>query len=230
MSKAIVTYAKTWIYPGSCAKKDSNAIALLAPILLLLCSISLNAQVSDPITLSQTFTDPRDNQSYRIKTFEKDLGLGITVTQTWMIDNLNFEMPNSWCFENDQKNCQQYGRLYTWEAAQNACPAGWHLPAEVEWQRLTHQFIEGGMSLDSEKEEAYKILTLEGSSDFDALLGGSRGTGGSFLGLGAGGSYWSATARDGDFAYVFYFYGGDESLNRYDYGQGVGLSVRCLQN
>ncbi len=210
-----------------------GGILRAVPLLFsLLSTLSICAQVASPIIQPETFTDPRDNQSYRIKTFEKDLGLGITVSQTWMIDNLNFEMPNSWCYKKRKKNCQEYGRLYTWEAAKNACPAGWHLPSEVEWQRLTHQFIDGGMILSSNsaRGEAYKILILEGSSGFDALLGGYRFADGSFLSLGAGGNYWSATESDGGGAYSFYFYGVNERLDRGYVGQGVGLSVRCLQN
>ena len=29
-------------------------------------------------------------------------------------------------------NCEGYGRLYTWKAAQNACPNGWRLPTDSE--------------------------------------------------------------------------------------------------
>ena len=29
-----------------------------------------------------------------------------------------------------------YGRLYDWEAALTACPAGWHLPSDEEWATL----------------------------------------------------------------------------------------------
>ena len=66
-----------------------------------------------------------------------------------MIDNLNYNVPqSSWCYDSDEENCRQYGRLYTWEAAKRACPEGWRLPAEVEWQQLTHQFDEDGVYLN----------------------------------------------------------------------------------
>lgn len=214
-------------------KKIDSGLKIKGRIFILLLSlflikISLSAQSTRPPL--NTFTDPRDNQSYRIKTFQKDIGLGIIVTQTWMIDNLNYEMPDSWCYDEKEKNCEQYGRLYTWEAAKKACPEGWHLPTEVEWQSLIHQFIEGGMSLSSEKEEAYKILIDKGSSGFEGLLGGYRSTGGSFLDLGAGGGYWSATELDGDGAYGYVFGSEGQRLSR-GYGlKGLGQSVRCLQN
>ena len=51
------------------------------------------------------------DQSYR--TIELD-GL------TWMAENLNYEVVDSWCYENKSSNCNKYGRLYNWEAANKA--------------------------------------------------------------------------------------------------------------
>jgi uncharacterized protein (TIGR02145 family) len=53
-----------------------------------------------------------------------------------MAENLNFETDNSWCYDNDESNCQKYGRLYTWRAATTACPAGWRLPREADLDDL----------------------------------------------------------------------------------------------
>ena len=37
--------------------------------------------------------------------------------------NLNYEVEGSSCYNNDSTNCIKHGRLYTWEAAQQACAA-----------------------------------------------------------------------------------------------------------
>jgi len=34
------------------------------------------------------------------------------------------------------ENCKKYGRLYDWDEAMKACPKGWHLPSDKEWQTL----------------------------------------------------------------------------------------------
>jgi uncharacterized protein (TIGR02145 family) len=83
-------------------------------------------------------------------------------TQMWMAENLNYEVENSYCYENSADSCAKYGRLYTWAAAMDSagvysenskgcgydircsvktpargiCPEGWHIPTSAEWQTL----------------------------------------------------------------------------------------------
>jgi len=50
--------------------------------------------------------------------------------------NVNGPFFGSWCYDNDEANCEKYGRLYTSLAAEKICPAGWHLPSYEEWDKL----------------------------------------------------------------------------------------------
>jgi uncharacterized protein (TIGR02145 family) len=34
-----------------------------------------------------------------------------------MTTNLKLNIPDSYCYDNADENCEQYGRLYTWKAA-----------------------------------------------------------------------------------------------------------------
>ena len=123
----------------------------------------------------------------------------------WMTKNLNLEVKDSWCYKGKPANCDKYGRLYTWEAAKQACKQlgdGWKLPTDEDWKEMAGFY--GGYDYS---KEAYQALLNGGSSGFNALLGGTRDTGGSFLNLGAYGGYWSATETGGGSAYFYDFYG-----------------------
>ena len=101
------------------------------------------------------FTDSRDKKHYRIAKLKDG--------KTWMAENLTYEVPGSWCYGNRNSNCTKYGRLYTHAAALKACPQGWHLPTQKEWDNLIKAY--GGYPLINRKsdgKEAYNALIRGG--------------------------------------------------------------------
>ncbi|MCB0611933.1 MAG: hypothetical protein KDC75_01455 [Phaeodactylibacter sp.] len=160
------------------------------------------------------FTDPRDGRTY--KTVE-------LMGKTWMAENLDFDVgAGCWFYDNDPKNGERYGRLYTWEAALKACPPGWRLPTYDEMDKLMDHFEGPG--------GAYEALIEGGSSGFNALLGGGRNSNGEYLGLGRFGYCWSATGSGADNAWLYSFGGDGRRVYRSINARSVGLSCRCLKD
>ena len=185
-----------------------------------------------PVTVkNNTFTDSRDGQEY--KTIKLKDG------KTWMAQNLNYDIGEGcWFYDNDSENGKKYGRLYTWEAAQKACPEGWRLPTDDEWWEMTKHY---GMAWNNHEgqqkneegdagETAFNALIQGGSSSFSALLGGSRYSDGSFGSLGVYGDYWSSTEESSSSAWNYDFEGYDKGLDRRLSNKSLGFSCRCLQD
>jgi len=163
-----------------------------------------------------TFTDPRDGQLY--KTVKLKDG------NIWLAQNLNFDVGEGcWFYDNDPKNGEKYGRLYTWDAAKKACPEGWRMPSDEEVKKLIDEY--GGV------KTAYKSLIKGGDSGFSALLGGGRRSGGDFGSLGDYGTYWSSSEQSSSLAWSYSFNSYRKSLCRDNHvGKTLGFSCRCLQD
>ena len=142
--------------------------------------------------------------------------------KVWMAENLNIEVPGSWCYDNNPENCKKYGRLYTYEAALKACPKGWHLPTDKEWDELINYF--GG------EDVAGKELKSGVNTRFYALLGGSRIPMGSFGLIETYGCYWSSTKYDKNHAWYRYFSNTSDLVVRSYFSLNYGFSVRYVKD
>lgn len=152
--------------------------------------------------------------------------------RVWMTENLNIEIPESYCQQDDTLNCSHYGRLYTWEAARNGCNQlgdGWQLPTNEEWQTMAKMY--GGIYTNSDDNGklAYVSLLEGGKAEFNALLGGNREVNKSYERLGAHGFYWTATEHDSTQAWFYNFAKGATLLNRHTGDKGLAISVRCIK-
>ena len=170
-----------------------------------------------------TFTDKRDGKVYRI------VEIGGAV---WMAENLNYAAKGSVCYRDKNANCDKYGRLYNWETALKACPAGFHLPTADEWTALTDAVGGDDIAGTKLKSAAGWNKDGNGTNDFgwSALPGGYGTSDGYFGYAGYYGYWWSATENDANYArgrYMNYYY---EIVNWYNYGKTSLFSVRCVQD
>jgi len=199
---------------------------------LMIFSNIINAQTDSIVvttdSISETissFTDTRDNQSYKI------VKIG---DQVWMAENLNFKTEKySYCYGRKTANCEKYGRLYRWEAAVKACPEGWHLPTDEEWQAMEKYL---GMS----DADAVKFNTWRGTDQaeklmndttlgFNIVLGGYFNPPSNYFLAGIQSFYWTASEKGG-LAWYRQMMKGNGKIFRNIRAKSWGMSVRCVKN
>lgn len=128
----------------------------------------------DPATVVKgTFTDERDGKTY------KTVKIG---TQTWMAENLNYKTEDSFCYDDKDEYCEQYGRIYLYTIAKNICPEGWRHPTDAEWAVLYQNM---GNNLYMGMADPY---------EFNIILGGTRDDD-YYTGLGLGADYWARLVK-----------------------------------
>jgi uncharacterized protein (TIGR02145 family) len=185
--------------------------------------------------------------------------------QEWMSGNLNIEVFRNgdsiaearsrtewqrafiehkpvWCYYgNDSANGEKYGKLYNWYAVNDPrglAPAGWHVPSDADWTRLTDYL--GGAETAGYKmksDSGWKELgNGNNQSGFSGLPGGASADDGYLGSIGYLGVWWSATADTSyyydntAYAWYRYLYYAKDNLVRYSHSKGNGFSVRCIRD
>jgi uncharacterized protein (TIGR02145 family) len=180
--------------------------------------------------------------------------------QIWMAENLNYEISGeSWCYDNDESNCDKYGRLYNWVTAmdidayyyssvwgndayhQGICPDGWHLPSRQDWGYLarfaggTGTYGSGGTAgtkLKSDTDWNSSSGTPKGTDNYgiSALPGGySSFYGEKFSNAGTIGYWWTASEDNSGKAYYRSIRYNGEGVAEDVNDKSIGMSVRCVQ-
>jgi uncharacterized protein (TIGR02145 family) len=162
--------------------------------------------------------------------------------QVWMAENLNYNASGSECRNDLEANCAIYGRLYDWDTAMEACPDGWHLPTNLEWDQL-YRYVDGTSGEESpyDSPTAGKYLKAKngwgkganGTDDygFSALPGGSNGVYDSFWWTadenyeGYRSSFWSRRMI-GNYSSSFYY---KDGAYYFSHERDALLSVRCIK-
>ena len=196
-------------------------------ILVLAGQLNIDADREAAVAPSlQSVIDPRDGQTYPVVRL---------AGRSWLARNLDFKTAASWCYNNDQSQCTDFGRLYSLEAAQIACLPGWELPSEADWLVLAAAF--GGHYELAERRDvgdpraSYAALLEGGSSGFGARLGGSRNLEtGQSIDLDEDGSYWSRSRCGAERSSMMVFNEHNRRLLRDCDAPTFANSVRCIRS
>lgn len=160
-------------------------------------------------------------------------------------------------YNNDPDNEEPYGMLYNWHATtdeRGLCPAGWRTPTDADWQQLL-EFIDpnhrgnnnpAGTKLKSRRQQnsplgapwdthehprwdshGYRYGTDD--FDFNALPGGNYTMGNAFVSKGQHAYFWSSTPASHKHAWARIITFNMAGMNRSQYLQQIGFSVRCIR-
>lgn len=155
--------------------------------------------------------------------------------QCWTKENLRYE-PSSGttlCYGGAAANCETYGRLYDFEAANLACPTGWRLPTKTEYEDLAD--YSGADMYDAGAHfKAKSGWTGENGDDlleFTALPGGKCDEEQTCSKIGTSGYWWTSTEKTKNASHYALYLNGDGSsftaANIMDNDQYI--SVRCVK-
>lgn len=141
----------------------------------------------------------------------------------------------AYCYYNNDESLG-YGALYTFAAAKDACPTGWHLPDDAEWMELETYLANNGHSKTAGtalKSKSGWNSEGNGTDDygFSALAGGYRSDdNGAFNSAGAMGYWWSNTDTQELYAWYRFLTSNYAGVTRYGMGKSSGYSVRCVKD
>ncbi len=137
--------------------------------------------------------------------------------QEWISQALSWKCDQSYCCFDSIPLCEQYGRLYSWKAAQNACPTGYILPSAKDFQSLKSVF-NGQAGFEKALKEQWRIRPAGHKTSF-----------GVYYDYGMYAHFWTS---DGNGLNATAFEINFLSYRTYvsDFGKDVSLSVICIKN
>jgi uncharacterized protein (TIGR02145 family) len=144
-----------------------------------------------------------------------------------------------YCWFNDDASIYKntYGALYNWYTINSGklAPEGWHVPTDAEWTILI-DFLGGVQIAGGKMKEAGTAHWVspntgaDNSSGFSALPGGYRGNSENFEECGGHGYWWTGSQSNSFSAWTRHLEYDSDWVNRYEFPQTYGFSVRCIKD
>ena len=145
-----------------------------------------------------------------------------------MAENIRFDTEDSYLITGFSD------RLYSWNAALKACPLGWHLASDEEWNILIAHFggPKAALALKSSQGWDSHAWNESGNgtnkSGFSALPMGYRNDFGTFGSLGKGAFFWTSTSVDSKIAKSRSIYHNETGVEGRESNKYSAYSCRCV--
>jgi len=170
--------------------------------------------------------------------------------QVWMGANLmatrgpDGEPVDYFCYNDEEDNCQIYGRLYPLgaamhgqkgEGAQGICPDGWHIPSMYEWEILIEELggtAAAGRALKEPGDEHWSVASTGagGKSKMDILPSGWFDFTLEYRGLGEGCFLRSSSAPNPSYASIWVLESQSAGVDRGDLHPDDAIPLRCIRD
>jgi uncharacterized protein (TIGR02145 family) len=183
-----------------------------------------NAQVEHYGKKKYQLCDERDGKRYAYVTIPPHI---------WMAENLNYDTADgtgSWCYNDDPKNCESYGRLYNAPTAASVCPPGWHFP---DGELLNPGYGVGSIPAEAFIAQDNRWSFGDAPTDefgFSMLPGGLRTPEGTYVLADSAGALWNRL-REYRYSYLLFWpLDLDKTSLRPEkepFANNAGVSVRC---
>ena len=184
-------------------------------------------RIGDQLWMKQNLKTTSDANSIAIP--------NITDNAEWAaLEDNNLDKAYCW-YNNEVVNADIYGGLYTYATALDACPYGWHLPSDDEWDELTVTTL-GGNSVAGGKMKAITLWNEPNTgatdeSGFDAYGTGYRdyiNEGTSFFYQNELGFWWSSNEVSEINSSKRALYNNNGTVNTDGNKRSNGFSIRCI--
>lgn len=175
-----------------------------------------------------TLLDRRDGNRYKTVNING---------QVWMAENLKYKSNSSICYDNKNKNCKMYGRLYPFHDLIFLCPDGWKVPSEKDWLDLA-MYLGGYYDVvkDNSIKNPQKGLK-EFLRRFNPKFGGAKDLE-YFAGINSMSAFWTSTSIDREYNAGFSVFLEDEEAEKIFFNSllrveaeksGAYLSCLCVK-
>ncbi|MBO4585751.1 MAG: hypothetical protein J5675_04025 [Bacteroidales bacterium] len=153
----------------------------------------------------------------------------------WTAENI-YETPGGYSYLDCDVMDSVFGRYYSYEDALTACPEGWRLPTQAEWDALdqdTGKLMAEAYFLGDRMWPHCKEVSITNQLGFNAIPAGYFDTtiiNDSVSGLNEYAAFWTSDAKDATLAHYRYIFGTYPKMQK---GEGsrtsLALSVRCVK-
>lgn len=242
-SWTLITGSAIGSYTVTCTAYASNYYSSTATATIYVVDTTPNTTITGlELTSYPSFVDSRDGKTYYTSTFGG---------KTFMRTNLGYN-GSGISYYNCEVMDELFGRFYSWDEAQEACPSGWHLPSEQEFVDLADSAVtDGSFSVKqdfkdvagafmadayflSEKMwEYWPQVNITNTTGFSAIPVGyitKNNTSYTYTGLDAYAAFWTSDDDGDDRGLIRYMYEEDPDVHVQYMDKDVLASVRCIKD